>query len=154
MTIGTPRSSTAGRVIGIALLVVGVVGVIVAIVGIIAGIQVVNGVGAAAQNVLSMTTNSLTTAKTTAEQAKVGIQQVQGGLDVVETTIVNTGNTVSQSDATLTAVLKRSARTCPTRSTAYRPLFHLRLKQPSLCWATSKPAWKAPARRSSKTARW
>jgi hypothetical protein len=113
MTIGTPRSSTAGRIIGIALLVVGVVGVIVAIVGLIAGIQVVNGVGAAAQNVLSLTTEGLNTAKVTAEQAKGGIQQVQGGLDVVETTIVNTGNTVSQSDATLTAILTTISKDVP-----------------------------------------
>jgi hypothetical protein len=113
MTVGTPRSSTAGRIIGIALLVVGVVGVIVAIVGIVAGIQVVNGVGAAAQNVLSLTSNSLNTAKVTAEQAQVGIQQVQGGLDVLETTIVDAGNTVSQSDATLTALLTTLSKDVP-----------------------------------------
>ena len=113
MTLKTPKVSTAGRILGVALLVGGVIGVILAIVGIIAGPIVVSQVGATAKNMLSLTVDGLNSAKVTLEQAKTGIEQVQTGLDVVETTIVDAGNTVSESDEMLTGILRTVSQDVP-----------------------------------------
>jgi hypothetical protein len=113
MTLGTARVSTVGRILGIALLIGGIIGVIVSIGGIIAGPMVVSQVGATAKSMLSLTVDGLNTAKVTLEQAKTGIQQVQGGLDAAEATVVSAGKTVSDSDEVLTGILTTVSQDVP-----------------------------------------
>ncbi|GAB4533760.1 MAG: hypothetical protein Kow0063_16130 [Anaerolineae bacterium] len=113
MTVGTPRVSTVGRILGIALLIGGILGVILSIGGIIAGPIVVSQVGATAKSMLSLTVDGLNTAKVTLEQAKSGIQQLQSGLEVAETTIADVGTTVSESDETLTGILTTVSQDVP-----------------------------------------
>jgi hypothetical protein len=113
MTLQTARGNTAGRILGVVLLVVGIIGVIVSIVGIIAGIQVVNAVGSTANYMLSLTVDGLDTAAVTLEQVQTGVVQVQDGLTVAEETIVSTGNTISESDETLTGILRTVSQDVP-----------------------------------------
>ena len=113
MSTTTSGGNVFRRIIGITLLALGVLGVILSIVGILVGTQLIDGIGVAANDALSLAADGLNTTKGTLEQTKTTVQSVQTGIDDLETAIVTTGETVSQSDALVEQALKITSRDIP-----------------------------------------
>ncbi|HEX6385867.1 MAG TPA: hypothetical protein VF177_14450, partial [Anaerolineae bacterium] len=85
------------RLLGLLLLLIGITGVILSVAGIIVGRQLVDTIGAGIRNNLQLTLQSLDTVEETLLLAKQTIGDVSVGLDTVEATTTDLGQTINQS---------------------------------------------------------
>lgn len=85
------------RLLGLLLLLIGITGVVLSVAGIIVGRQLVDTIGAGIRNNLQLTLQSLDTVEETLLLAKQTIGDVSVGLDTVEATTTDLGQTINQS---------------------------------------------------------
>ena len=101
------------RIIGFALLAVGVIGVVLAIGGMAVGFGVVDRIGVAITDVLTITSDSLNTTKATLEQTKTTIETAASSLENVEQAIVDASETVNQANGLAGDVFQIVSRDVP-----------------------------------------
>jgi hypothetical protein len=113
MSTTNTGGSISRRVIGVILIVVGVVGVVLAIGLIVVGTQFMGGIGTTINSTLTMVTDTMNTTKAALEQTKSTVVEVTNGLDNVQKTVVDTGETVKQADALFSQAMTITSQDIP-----------------------------------------